>query len=243
MICGHISNIQDFSINDGDGLRTTVFFSGCPLRCPWCSNPETLYETGDLKSADEIFDRLQRSFLFFRSSNGGVTFSGGEPTLQADLLETLVDKCAVYGIHTAIESCGYFDFQRLRSVLEKLDLIFFDIKHMDPLQHLKATGRSNAPILENIKKTAPLSKEIVIRIPLIHPFNDSCDNILRTASFLRSCIPAPKIELLPYHFFGIEKYEKLGLEYPGKNFSSPPEERIEELKQLILGEGVALVHY
>ncbi len=212
--------IQPFSVNDGDGIRTNIFIAGCPLRCRWCSNPEGFEQkelvgwhrrkcigcgacasvcpqgigidmshpaineadssltgfrkctacgacvsicpegarTGMVKmmDADEIIQQIHRHRLFFSYSGGGVTFSGGEATSQPELLDYLSAELYDMGYSLAIETCGLFDFERIRPILERMDLVFMDLKHMDPDIHRKYTGVSNEKILSNIAKLGTL---------------------------------------------------------------------------------------
>ncbi|NLY08620.1 MAG: glycyl-radical enzyme activating protein [Tissierellia bacterium] len=295
---GYIIDIQNFSVNDGDGIRTVIFFAGCRLRCQWCSNPESFtnfnkviyspsrciqcgrckeicpYDCGiDLNLAEnrkkctgcgkcvpvcpvgsrqnmifsytakEIMDKIHSQRIFFRNSNGGITYSGGEATLQVDFLSALVDSCYDRAIHQAMETSGYFDFIKVEGILRKLDLVFMDIKHMDSGRHKYYTGVRNELILEKIKKVSMLPVEVVIRIPTIVNVNADMENILETARFVANNVPNPKIELLPYHIFGEYKYEALAIRQPNKNFLTPTEQNLDELKYIIENEGVEVVSY
>lgn len=293
---GHILELQNFSVNDGAGIRTVVFFAGCPLRCRWCSNPEALHSpdriswlettcigcgncreicpqgigidlnsaraactscgkclevcpTGSrrrlvhLVSAEEILSRIDKQEPFYRYSGGGVTFSGGEATSQPEFLRTLSTALYDRGVHLALETSGYFDFEEVRDILERMDLIFIDIKVLDPLKHLEYTGVDNGRILENLKKLGARDREIVVRIPVIEGCNDDDENIRSTARFVAQVMPRPKIELLPYHSFGDEKYQALGLHLPPRRFKTPTAGRLEELSAIIKREGAEVVSY
>lgn len=297
-ISGYIMEPQNFSVNDGDGIRTNIFFAGCPLRCSWCSNPEShtysnkiaYYEKtcvncgrctdscvygvginlneqinrdkckacGDCSevcptksrknliykyTVKDIIKAIEKQKIFYSYSNGGVTFSGGEATLQEDLLRELVNELYDKAIHMAIETCGYFEFEKVKDILTKLDLIFIDIKHMDEVKHRNFTGVGNSKILKNIAKINELEVPIVVRIPVIDGVNSDFQNIKKTAKYVKENITGPKIELLPYHFFGDGKYEALGLDKPTEEFKRPSQEYLEKLFKIIEGEGVEIVSY
>lgn len=295
---GYLIDVQNFSVNDGNGIRSLIFFAGCRLRCQWCSNPESftnfnkvvhmskqclhckrceevcpygcgmdlnLYEhrkncrncgkcvpvcpVGARKNliftytVNEIMKIIESQQIFFRHSKGGVTYSGGEATIQHEFLRELVNTCYDKAIHQAIETSGYFDFNQVRDILEKLDLIFLDIKHMDSKKHKYFTGVRNELILENIEKVASLNKEFVLRIPLIKGVNSHEENIVATAKFVRENAPGAKIEILPYHEFGFYKYEALGIQKPSERFSRPGEDEIKALKDIIEREGVEIASF
>lgn len=243
---GHFMEPQNFSVNDGDGIRTIIFFAGCPLHCQWCANPEGFNIRNDFVkrySVEQLLKIIERQEIFYRYSGGGVTFSGGEATLQQDMLRILVNTLYDKAINLAIETSGYFEFDEVKDILQKLDLIFIDIKHMDDNKHKLFTGVSNDKILNNIKKLNELNINIVVRVPLIVGVNSDEVNIIETAKFVKAYIKNPKIELLPYHNFGDEKYEALGLEKPSREFKSPSPELLNKLKNLIKNEGVETISY
>lgn len=243
---GNFMEPQNFSVNDGDGIRTLIFFAGCPLRCKWCANPEGLYVDNSMVykySVDEILNIILRQEIFYRYSNGGVTFSGGEATLQRDILRELIHKLYDKAINLAIETSGYFEFDEVADILKKLDLIFIDLKHMDDVKHKMFTGVSNERILNNIRKLNEVNDNVVVRIPLIEGVNADEENIVETARFVKTAVANPKIELLPYHNFGDEKYEALGIEKPSRDFKRPSDEKIQRLKKLIESENVEVVSY
>ncbi len=295
---GYFMEPQNFSVNDGDGIRTVIFFAGCPLNCKWCANPESTLDfkrvsfnketciscgkcaklcpggvmidlnsprqrkkciscgicvescpTNSRKrlvrmySDREILEIIKSQEIFYRYSNGGVTFSGGEATLQQHMLRILVNSLYDKGINMAIETSGYFDFDEVKDILARLDLIFVDIKHMDEKKHELYTGKSNKKILENIKKMRELDVPIVVRIPVIEGVNSDDINIKGTAVFVKENIKNPKIELLPYHNFAEEKYECLGLDKMSHNFIRPSNELLSHLKMIIKNEGAETVSY
>ncbi len=290
--------VQPFSVNDGDGIRTTIFMAGCPLHCQWCSNPEGLdqqpktafYEKlcigcglcttvchlhggidlnqpeqraicdgcgacADIcprhakkrmivkKEASEIVEEVKRHRLFYRQSGGGITFSGGEATLQREFLDELSEQLYDLGFHLALETSGYFDLDAVRTILQRMDMIFMDLKHMDPVKHQYFTGVDNRRILENMKRLSEIDAEIVIRIPVIGGVNADAENISKSATFVHCYLPQAKMELLPYHRFGFGKYEALGLEMPSNQFFTPSDDEMAEFKQMVKNAGVELVDF
>ncbi|MGJ0846374.1 radical SAM protein [Tissierella praeacuta] len=244
-IRGYFMEPQNFSVNDGNGIRTVIFFAGCPLRCKWCANPESHVNLNKISqeeelihccSSEEILSIIEKQRIFYR-------FSGGEATLQVDMLRELVYKLYDKAIDLAVETSGYFDFDEVKDILEKLNLIFIDIKHMDDEKHKFFTGVSNKEILKNIGRLQELNVDIVVRIPVIDGVNSDKDNIRKTAIFLKDSIKEPKIEFLPYHSFGDIKYEALGKEKPSRDFRTPSDEYLNELKKIVEDEVVEVVSY
>ena len=221
---GIVFSIEEFAVNDGPGIRTTVFLKGCPLRCAWCHNPEgwrpmpepmvkkSRTETcGYRMDAKTLAERLNRDADLFRDSGGSVTFTGGEPLLQADFLAEVMD--FLPGIDKAVETSGFAPEAAFRKVLDRADLLLFDIKHTDPEEHRKYTGQSNGPILRNLSILISSGRPFVARIPLIPGVNDSLENMQATASLLEGVTGLQRVELLRYNKVAGAKYPMLGLPY------------------------------
>ena len=293
---GKIYDIQKFAIHDGPGIRTLVFMKGCPLKCLWCSTPQTqnsspdllyiesncknslccvdicpekairfsdkqkieinrklcnscgqcvdscpnqaLRLVGDQRTVEELFQDVMKDSPFYRRSNVGVTIGGGEPTMQHKFVTALLKKCKETYVHTAMETCGYVKWEHLERILEHVDLLYFDIKHMDARIHEEITGVSNEIILENARKASDI-RPIIIRIPLIPGLNDSEENLLNTGRFAAKLGEnLLRIELLPYHKFGTGTYEQLGRKYKLKDVESPSEEYMNKLKKIVESCGV-----
>ncbi len=289
--------IQPFSVNDGEGIRTNIFMAGCPLRCRWCSNPEGFEQKelvgwykrrcigcgacavvcpqgigvdmedrsrciacGEcvkacpeearanmvtLMDADDVIREVMKHRLFYSYSGGGITFSGGEATSQPEFLDYV--SCELYdsGISIDLESCGYFDFELVRPSLERMDLIFMDLKHMDPEEHRKYTGVSNERILENIAQLGSLREkpDIVIRIPVIGGVNNSEENIAASAAYVHNVLPEAKMELLPYHSLGRIKYEAIGMPFKQDGFHTPDREEMNKLRGIAAAQGPKIADY
>ncbi len=197
---------------------------------------------GEEMSATELMQVIKRDMVFYRKSSGGVTFSGGEPLTQPDFLKAVIEECQKLGIHTAIETCGFFRWGSVEDTVRRADFFLFDIKHMDAKKHKEITGVSNKSILENAKKIAQLDIPMVIRIPVIPSINDSQENIMATAKFARDKLPGVLgIELLPYHRLGLSKYDALGLDYQLPHIQPPDDDTMEMLRDLITAEGVSCI--
>ena len=225
---GYVMQLQNFSVNDGEGIRTTIFLCGCPLHCIWCCNPENMAyrDKAHKMTLQEVEAVVSRQALFFRRCDGGITFSGGEATIQQGFLRSMTERFYDKGYKLSIETCGYFNFEQVRDILEKMDLIFFDLKLMDDRLHQSFTGVSNQIIKENLKKVGQLGIPLVVRIPVIVGVNAFEDNIHATCSFLQKYVPEAKLEFLPYHKLGMDKYEKLGMPTPDEQYESIRKEDI-----------------
>lgn len=195
-----------------------------------CMDARHIY--GQQMSVDELFREIYRDHFYYRHSGGGVTFSGGEALLQWEFLRDICKKCRDYNIHTAIETCGFADYEHFKEALPYIDFIYFDLKHMDSQRHLELTGQRNERILENLKKIDQWGIEINVRTPVIPGYNDSEENLIATAEYITQLKHVTKYELLPYHQLGIGKYHALGLQYSLGEIEPPTEERMFALRDL-----------
>ena len=222
-----IFNIQRWSLHDGPGIRTTLFFKGCPLRCRWCCNPESWALNallGQKETApDKAMETILRDAVFYRASGGGVTFSGGEPFMHPVLLADLAGAAVDAGIDTAAETSGFFDMDAARPALESIDHLFIDIKCMDDDRHRALTQVSNKKILENIRQIDRAGIAMVIRMPLVRGLNDLPGDIDAAVRFCSGLVNLSGVELMPYHPLGEGKYKALGLEYERR--MAPPKPR------------------
>jgi len=181
---------------------------------------------------EELMKEIEKDIVFYKRSNGGVTLSGGDPCFQWKFTLNILRECKRKGINTAIETSAYCDWQKFSKIAQLTDHILFDIKHIDPIQHKKLTGVDNKIILDNALKLAKFGKKITARIPIILGFNDSEDNLEKTAIFLSGLGNVIEVHLLPYLNIGISKYERLGKEYLLKNLKSPMEGEMESKKKI-----------
>ena len=248
---GTIFSIEEFAINDGPGIRTTVFLKGCPLRCEWCHNPEGLSPRPQLMKkkqnstnvkdetvmsgfeieSQELAERLLRDEKIFRLNKGGVTFTGGEPLLQADFLCEVLHVLRPH-IHCAIETSGYASEAVFRKVLGNVDFVLFDCKHTNEELHKKYTLVSNRPILRNLQILIESGKGFVLRIPLIPGVNDTKDNMLAVSDLLAGARNLKRVELLRYNKMAGAKYGMVGMDYkPTFNTEAEPQIHADILKE------------
>jgi pyruvate formate lyase activating enzyme len=215
-----ITNIQRFSIHDGEGIRTTVFLKGCTLNCKWCHNPENISRekqvmhdkpVGEEYSVDDLYIELMKDEEFYIESNGGVTFSGGEPLIWSAELLPLIKRLCGGNISVNVETAGNINWENFEIISDYIDEFLFDIKCISEDLHKSGTGSSNKLILENFDKLYNLSKNIVARIPVIPGFNADEKNIADIALFLQDYKNIKYAELMPFHAIASHKYEALGL--------------------------------
>lgn len=253
---GIIFDVKRFALHDGPGIRTTVFFKGCPLRCPWCQNPESWNEqpehavrlnlciacgrcvdacekgavawpgreaaestgrctfcgacveacptgareiVGRSARVGELIAQIERDVVFYESSGGGVTFSGGEPFAQPRFLGRLLRACKRREIHTAVDTTCHVAWHVLAASAPDVDLYLVDLKHMDASLHERWTGVSNETILQNVRKLLELGREIIIRVPIIPGFNDDERNLAATARFVAGLGGIVRVDVLRYN--------------------------------------------
>lgn len=242
----YVFNIQRFCVHDGPGLRTTVFFKGCPMSCPWCHNPESQsFEPETMPDAegrpqlvgrqytvDELVDEVTRDVMFYDQSGGGVTFSGGEVMAMPDfdfVLE-LANRLTARGISLGIDTCGLAATERFEQIARHADFFLYDLKFLDPAAHRRWTGVSNKLVLKNLEVLAGLGATIDLRLILLEGLNTDVETIEATMRWLESHGVSPRqVHLLPYHRLGSDKQARLGR--PATQFSPPDETRMTEVKR------------
>ncbi len=298
-LAGIIFSIDRFVAEDGPGLRTSVFFKGCPLKCIWCHSPQSISDkpqlvfysnrcigcgscvkvcpqnaqivseierrvlwdkcddcgkcaeicpskasemVGDWLTVEQVMDIVRRDMSYYKNSGGGVTFSGGEPTMQPRFLLACLKKCKEIGIHTALDTCGLVKWPVFDEILPYVDLFLYDIKDMDSEKHKKFTGVGNELILENLNRINQRGKSIWVRVPLIPGYNDSETDISRIANFIRLMKSVEKVSLLPYNSAAGAKYQFIGKHYELEHVVHQSEEKLMALVEVfsILGIEVEL---
>jgi len=242
-----IVNIQKFSIHDGPGIRTTVFFKGCPLHCLWCSNPESQKSgvqpdrepalAGKMYSLDEVVRICLSDKVFYDESDGGVTLSGGESLLQYEFSIELLKRLKTEGVHTALETSGFAPFEIFSNVINHVDYILFDLKHYEKNKHFEGTGVGIDLIHQNLKQTVETGIELLIRIPVIPFYNDSLEDAKFFAKLIKQ-FGLNEAQLLLFHQFGQRKYELLGMPYEYGKYKTLFPEDVEEYRQVIESCGV-----
>lgn len=291
-----VTNIQRYSTHDGDGVRTTIFFKGCPLSCRWCHNPESqdfkkevffygnkckscgsciprcrenanvmtengmvferekcvscgecidwcIYEAKELAGKDYTVDQLvkeaKKDRIFFEQSGGGVTLSGGEVMSQdIEYLEPLCRALHREGLSIFIDTCGFAPYEKYEKILPYVDTFLYDIKAMDSAVHKEWTGVDNAIILENLKKLSAAGANIYIRIPTIGGVNANEEFMQQVIAFLtENNIHPAQVNLLPYHNYGRNKYASLAMEYDDDAMQVPPNELMEQFRQMFINNG------
>jgi pyruvate formate lyase activating enzyme len=286
---GMVFDIQRYSLHDGPGIRTVVFLKGCPLKCEWCCNPESIARgphvtfnpkicLGDRRctevcptgarsieryrvedcifcgkcvevcpsgalelmgrpmTVDEVVEEAEKDRLFYESSGGGVTLSGGEVLAQREFALVLMKEFRNRFLHITVETSGHGPWEWVRDIVDACDLVLYDLKHMDSDLHKKYTGVANDLILENALKVAKRKEGMVFRIPLVGGVNTGRENIEAVAQFAMEA-GVQEIHLLPYHSLGESKYGKLGRQYTSCGFT-PDDSMVQDIKQVIELHGI-----
>jgi pyruvate formate lyase activating enzyme len=214
-------------------------------RCTLCGDcvdvcyAEALEINSFSMTAEAILDEVERDRVFYEvSGHGGITLCGGEPLAQPAFALEVLRLCKERGIHTAIETCGHYPFKAIERALPYLDFIYYDLKHMAAGAHRKCTGADNELILGNLRKLQAHDVELCVRVPVVPTLNDSVENMEAVASFVRDLPRVESVELLPYHRLGVNKYQKLGLEYPIDDILPPGQEAMQELQAVFERLGI-----
>ena len=202
----------------------------CVKKC--CTGAMSIY--GNFVDVSTILKEIRKDISFYRNSGGGVTFGGGEPLFWPGFIHQVAGACQADGIHTAIETCGDVPWENFEAILDCIDLIMFDIKHMDPKMHMKICGGTNKRILKNIESLSKSYKsDIVIRIPIIPGLNND-DNIVQTAKFLKTMESRIKqVDILPYFKYHTGKYKKMGRRYHLMDIEPPGDDEMNRIKSTI----------
>jgi len=221
---GTIFDIKEFAVHDGPGIRTTVFLKGCPLRCVWCHNPEGISPepqmirspagervAGKTYTSQELATILNAQAEVLRAAEGGVTFSGGEPLRQAPFVAKVIDLLS--GIHTVLDTSGYASESDFRLVGRRVDLVYYDLKLIDPKAHERYTGVSNTPILHNLDVMDQLGIPFVARVPLVPGVTDTDENLAGIEQALRGLPTLVRVDLLPYNRAAGAKYRAAGMPF------------------------------
>ena len=231
---GYIHSIETMGLVDGPNIRIVIFMQGCPLRCSFCHNPDTWNNESKLRlEANEVVDEI-RKYRPYIEMGGGVTFSGGEPLLQSEFLLDMLKLCKKAGIHTCIDTSGTgYSKKYLDEILKYTDLVILDIKALKENKYKKITKRNMNMFNYFIDILKKSGNKLWIRQVIIPGINDTEEYILDLKEYIKQFDTLEKVELLPYHTMGIEKYKKLNIKYELSNVSDMDKERCKELEELL----------
>lgn len=235
MIKGSINKIETLGLVDGPGIRTVVFLSGCKLRCKYCHNPEMWKMQSPNYTPQELADRIIRNKPYFKRNNGGVTFSGGEPLLQSEFLIEVFKLLKKENIHIAIDTAGVGD-GNYDEILSYVDLVLLDIKHVTKDDYKELTGidiDESQKFIESLNKS---NKPVWIRQVIVPGLTDSDNYLHSLKEHLKKIKNIEKIEFLPYHTLGKEKYQELGIPYPLKNMEAMDKDICQKLYNKFINE-------
>lgn len=216
MITGNVHSIETMGLVDGPGIRTVIFLKGCPLKCTYCHNPDTqICGGGKEYTVDELVQFVKRYKKYYDASGGGVTFSGGEPLLQGAFLKEAMTALKDEGIQIALDTSGYGDERYYKEILTLTDVLLLDIKHYDDIAHKKLVGKSMKGIHKFLSYLDSFKGSVWIRHVMVPGLTDSVESMELLFNHVENISKLiEKIEILPYHKLGVEKYYQLGIEDP-----------------------------
>lgn len=230
---GFINKIETFATVDGPGIRTLFFLSGCPLRCLYCHNPETWQQASGIQMDTLKLLNLVKRYKPYYGDTGGVTFSGGEPLMQAAYLNESLKILKEAGINTCLDTSGYSRSPLLPEILSHTDLVIYDIKAANPELYQKITGQDMQVTNDFIELAQSLNVKFWIRQVIVPGLNDDETNIIETAQLIAGIKNVEKIELLPYHTLGNSKYKKLDYKYPLEGVAAMNPDKLKILSDLL----------
>ncbi|WP_084106102.1 pyruvate formate-lyase-activating protein [Demequina sp. NBRC 110056] len=224
---------------DGPGTRLTFFLAGCPLRCLYCHNPDTWQmRRGERQSLDEVVSRIRRYAQVLRTTGGGVTISGGEPLLQPQFVENVFAACQEMGVHTALDTSGFLGARATNRLLSNTNLVLLDVKSGDPDTYKTVTGRSLAPTLDFGRRLAAQDIPIWVRFVVVPDLTDDEDNVEKAAEYIASLRSVQRVEVLPFHQMGRDKWRALGEDYALENTEPPSAELVARVRRQFARRGL-----
>lgn len=235
MVVGKIHSIETMGLVDGPGIRTVVFMQGCGLRCKFCHNPDTwAMNGGEEYTPEELVKKIERFKSYFASSGGGVTFSGGDPLKQPEFLLETLKLCKSKGINTCIDTAGY-GFGDYDEILKYTDLVLFDIKHFTPEGYKNVTLMDIDESLNFLEAMRRNNTKMWIRHVVVPGLTDSVEHLKELKKYIDKIPNVEKVELLPYHLLGVNKYETLGINYPLENVKAMDKDLVKKYQKEIFG--------
>jgi pyruvate formate lyase activating enzyme len=237
-VTGVVFDIRELTVHDGPGIRTTVFLKGCHLRCAWCHNPEGLAPAPGLmrstsgdRLAGQSYSSMELAAILNRQAPilrevGGVTFSGGEPLVQAGFVAETIDQ--LDDLHVTLGTSGFASEEDFQRVVRRCDLVLFDLKLMDSKAHQRWTGQNNDCILKNLSLLDSSTTSFIVRVPLISGVTDTDENMQSMVAHLKTLSRRPQVELMPYNRAAGGKYAACGFDWhPGFDEARPVNDQLE----------------
>ena len=226
---GYIHSLQSLGTVDGPGVRAVVFGDGCPLRCAYCHNPDTWEcRAEDATEHTELAQRITRLYPYIK--DGGVTFSGGEPCLQAEFFAELAKPLRERGLHIALDTCGEIYNGAVERLLDEVDLVLLDIKMTTKEDYKRYTGGSLERVMSFLSRLEERGKETWIRHVVVPSVNDTREDMARLAQLIAGYKCITKVELLPFKTLCTEKYKNLGIEFPLAHIEAMPKDKLADLE-------------
>lgn len=230
---GRIHSFESFGTVDGPGIRFVVFMQGCPLRCLYCHNPDTWdLSQGTEYTPSEVIDKLQKYISYIRFSNGGLTVTGGEPTLQAQFVTEVFKLAKEMGIHTALDTSGFVEIDKVKELLSYTDLVLLDIKHGIEEKHRMLTGVGTSLIRAFTDYLSNKKIPLWIRYVLVPGYTDDIVDLFAAKEIIKKINTVEKIEILPYHTLGVYKWEEMGEKYL-LNVKEPTEDDVKKALEIL----------
>lgn len=234
-VTGRIHSIETFGTLDGPGIRFVLFMQGCALQCMYCHNPDSWDPSGGKPmTVEEVLNEVEPYLTYYQGSGGGITVTGGEPSLQPRFVAKLFQECHKrWGLHTALDSSGFNDPEQIEDLLLEADLVLLDLKQMNRDKHIQLTGQPNDRILKFAQWLSEHNRKMWIRHVLVPDVNDAYEDLLALGTFVGSLNGVEKIEVLPYHRMGVYKWEQLGKVYPLEGVRTPSDKEVERAQRII----------
>ncbi len=239
MIKGRIHSYETCGTVDGPGLRFVLFLQGCPLRCLYCHNPDSWkMEAGEEKSVDEVVEEIVKYRSYMRFSGGGLTISGGEPLLQPRFVKEVLLRCREAGIHTAIDTSGIVDPEKVKDIYDAADMVLLDIKVFDDNVHKELTGQPWEMPLKTARYLAKAGKRLWLRHVLVPGVTAKRELLEPLAEFAASLGAVELVEILPFHKMGEFKWQEMGYDYGLKNTPGASRDEVDEAVAIFVNAGL-----